>query len=446
MGKNMKRTVKIILSIMIPALLLGTVIIPSIVSKPINTKSVEKSFRNELKGAVVILDSNSPYDYGFKAGKRFRQEYRLFEIIARLKSNIDKKMVEKQIGIMERHYPFFLEELRGLSDSLSIQLEKVVSCQMSLHSIFDKLLNEECTMTLSSGKSTKNNITFLTLNVDSRTDSMVNKIIISMLRLFTMKPRIARVNTLCYKYVYFGIPVLYEWPLMNEKGLGFCATGLPLTENDSRYIDEGEGVSTYMLERLTLMTCKNVSEVARLWKSIERSSGPDESWPHFWDNSASGWCDREGGILIIEQTHNHIITVFGNSTEITGGPEGILWHANHHQWLDPNLTGSKFPDEYESSKLRAERARELLETNYGMINYGICKKITRDYKGGSNPDDYDSSDICRYPDEDYPAGTVFSWIIQPESLTIFWTHSVPNKSRFYYYNFSTIFDGRDSSC
>ena len=170
-----------------------------------------------------------------------------------------------------------------------------------------------------------------------------------------------------YKYAFCGIPILDEWLFLNEKGLGFGGNGMGITKNESRYIDEGPGMSTYMLERLTMMTCKNVSEVAKLWKNMERASGTYRDWPHHFDNSISVWCDREGGILMIEQTHNHIITVFGNSTEITGASEDVLWHANHHQWLDPNLTGSLFPSEYSSSGMRAERARELLEENYGNI-------------------------------------------------------------------------------
>ena len=131
-----------------------------------------------------------------------------------------------------------------------------------------------------------------------------------------------------------------------------------------------------------MMTCKNVSEDAKLWKNNQRASGTYRTWPHFWDNSMSVWRDQEGGILMVEQTHNHILTVFGNSTEITGAPEGMLWHANIHQWLDPNLTGSMFREDARSSPLRADRAYELLMDNYGNITLDVYKGITRDHGGG----------------------------------------------------------------
>jgi hypothetical protein len=159
-----------------------------------------------------------------------------------------------------------------------------------------------------------------------------------------------------------------------------------------------------------------------------------------YDGSSSCFCDREGGILIIEQTHNYIITVFGNSTEITGASEGILWHANHHQWLDPNLTGSVYPNEYPSSGLRAERTHELLNDAYGNITLETCKTIARDHGGGFDMNGKDSGDICRHPDNASSKITAFSWIIMPKDLTVFWTHTSPCKGIFFKHDFSKIFE------
>jgi hypothetical protein len=158
-----------------------------------------------------------------------------------------------------------------------------------------------------------------------------------------------------------------------------------------------------------------------------------------YDGSSSCFCDLEGGILIIEQTHHYIITVFGNSTEITGAPAGILWHANHHQWLDPNLTGSVYPNENPSSDLRAERTHELLNDAYGNITLETCKTITRDHGGGFDIDGKDSGDICRHPDSSSSKITAFSWIIMPKNLTVFWTHTSPCKGIFFEHDFSKIF-------
>jgi len=393
----------------------------------------------ETNGSIINIKASSSYEYGLKAGKLFKREYRLIDnLVARFTKKIDiyQKNIENQINYMGQNYPFFLEELRGLSASTNIKLDNLIFLQNKLCSLFDG----ECTTTLSTGPATKNNETFLTQNIDGPTGGVKNLLGLIKARAFTLKCWVVKINTMNYKYAFWGIPIICEIPFLNEMGLGFGGNGLGITENKSRYIDEGSGMSTYMLERLTMMTCKNVSEVATLWKNTERSSGTDRSWPHFWDNSISVWCDKEGGILMIEQTHNHIITVFGNSTDITGAPEGILWHANHHQWLDPNETGSVYPSEYPSSDLRARRARELLETNYGNITLDTCMKLTRDHGGGYNKDGKDSGDICRHPDKNSLKITAFSWIIMPKELTVYWTHTSPCKGIFWKHDFSKIFD------
>jgi hypothetical protein len=390
--------------------------------------------------SIIKIEASSSYEYGFKTGDLLKKEYQLIDrLVARFTKKIDTshETIENQINYIGQNYPFFLEELRGLSASTNMKLENLIILQSKIRSLFDG----ECTVTLATGKATKNNETFLTFNIDSSVDSIRDIFSSTILhRVFSLKCWIARINTMEYRYAFWGIPILYELPFLNEKGLGWGSPGTGLTENESRHIDEGPGISTMLLEKLAMMTCKNVSEVAKLYDNIERASQKGKGWFHQYDGSSSCFCDKEGGILIIEQTHSHIITVFGNSTEITGAPEGILWHTNHHQWLDPDLTGSVYPDESPSSGFRAERARELLETNYGNITLDVCKKITRDHGGGYNEDEKDSGDICRHPDKYSLKVNAFSWIIVPKELTVYWTHTSPCKGIFWKHDFSKIFD------
>jgi len=422
-------------------LFLGLVSVPATDGRAIGVGKTKTFLRDKFDESVIYIEAPSHYDYGLRVGRQNHLQYKIINFLARFIKNckISEKEIQDQINDMEYYCPFLLKELKGLSAGCNIKLERLVYLQMTLSNIFGRCLSNQCTVTLSSGKATKNNETFLTQNIDTKTGE-ISRISERILRpLITLRPKVVKINTLCYKYVYLGIPVLWEFPLMNEEGLGFGGTGLILTKNESRYIDEGQGVSTFMLERLTMMTCKNVSEVANLWKNTERASGTYREFPHHFDNSMSVWCDKEGGILVIEQTHNHIITVFGNSTDITGTKEGILWSANHHQWLDPNLTGSVFRNENLPSYIRADRARELLEENYGNITIDVCKSIVRDYKGGWDKDKRDSADICRISDEKYPSMTNFAWIIQPKSLCIYWTRGPPHRYRFIKKDLSRIF-------
>jgi hypothetical protein len=189
-----------------------------------------------------------------------------------------------------------------------------------------------------------------------------------------------------------------------------------------------------------MRSCKNVSEVADLWKNSVRASNKRELFAQDWDYDNYAFCDRENGIIMIEQTHNFLITVFKNSTEITNASESILWHTNHHQWLNPFDTGSILPENKPSSALRASRALELLEKNYGNISLETIKDLTRDHEGGTNKNEKDSSDICRHPDKNESFLTNIAWIIQPNNFTVYWTRGNPCNSNYKAYNLTGIFN------
>ncbi len=433
----MKEIIKIAVALSTVVLFVTSMFIPITTSRMDDTKNTNTLFKDKFMKSTIYIEASSWYEYGLKIGKRFRLQYMLLDLLTTFtKNKVDLKDIENHINAMEKYSPLVLEELKGLSASLNMRLERLLSLHKSIHSILDV----GCTTTLSTGKATKNNETFLTMNGDTGIKGVDNWLGAVLLRMFALKCWIVRINTMKYKYAFIGIPILFEFPLLNEKGLGFGGNALSLTKNESRYIDEGPGISSYMLLRLTMMTCKNVSEVANLWKNTERASGTYRDWPHHWDNTISVWCDSEGGILAIEQTHNYIITVFGNSTNITGAPEGILWHAGHHQWLDPNLTGSVYPNDYPSSALRAERARELLEANYGNITLDVCKTITRDHGGGTDGNGKDSSDICRHADKNSSCRTVFSWIVLPKHNTVYLTSGYACRGKFWKHDFTNIFE------
>jgi len=385
--------------------------------------------------SIIYFGNYSFFDHGFRIGLKYNYLYYflvdLFDSLVNQEDMVifyEKALYQK--SILEKYCPVFLEELKGLSKATLISLEKIIATQIFLSSFFDN----QCTTTASTAPATRYNETFLTTNYDP---SITSPMLPITRIFFTRDYHINRVVS-GYNYAYLGIPVLYEIPLINERGLGFGGNGIGITDDPDRHIDEGEGIPTYFLERLTMMSCSNVSEVARFWRDSDRSSDKDKNWPKHWDYSTSVWCDREGGILMIEQSHSYIITVFGDSTDTSDAPEGILWHANHHQWLDPNLTGSKYPSKYPSSMMRGNRARELLLENYGNITLDVCKAITRDHGGGTNPNGKDSSDICRHPDKNDTHITAFSWIVVPEKMTVYWTRGQPCsafRGEFMEYNF-----------
>jgi hypothetical protein len=393
------------------------------------------SFEPTVHGYDSFSTTNSSYNYGMQIGLRYTTQYRLLTIFcSRLCKNDFKKKNSNQLNNYEKmirtYYPEYFEELKGLSHATNINIDKLLTVQLILFAN----QHPECTVTLSTQKATKNNQTFLTQNWDAK---YTNPIVFITRLFFTTHVKIHRVNfsTDHYSYVFLGIPILHEILLMNEKGLCFGANTIDIATN--RTIDTGPGISSYLLERKTLATCSNVNEVAYLWKHTNRASYDTEFWSFYWGMDATAWCDRNGSILMIEQSHSYIATVFGNSTNVTGGPANILWHANHDQWLDPNKTGSKFPWEDPSSARRAQRARELLLNNYGNITLATCINIIKDHGGGTNLNGPDSSDICRHPDSNDSGITIFAWIAEPKEYTIYLTPGQPCKSILIKYDFST---------
>ncbi len=441
---------KKILTIFMIFLLIGINLFPLINSKIIEPKNRTIIKVNSIK-SVNYINASSSYDYGWKVGIQFRLQYKLFSFILELikRDEINHNYIEYQINIIKQFYPSFLKELEGLSDSTGITLERLIAARI----LFSELFGGACTVTASTGVATKNNETYITQNYDTNFEyessfryKLFKIILIPIVRAYTWLwnrfINIARPGPQYYKYVFIGTPIISEITLLNEKGLGYGGTATRLTNNNSRYIDEGPGILPYLLNRIAMRTCENVSEVANLFKNSERCADKNKKWPHDYDYDTSLWCDKNGSILAIEQTHSYIKIVYGNSTEITGAPEGILWHANHHLWLDANKTGSIYPGEEgvnNNSFYRGARARELLELNYGNITLDVCKNITRDHDKGSNENGKDSRDICRHPDKDDFSMTYFSWIVLPKKMTVYWTYGSPCNRKFVERDFSKIF-------
>ncbi len=371
----------------------------------------------------ISFDGSTPissFEYGKKMGKDYFAAYQVINLFCSMLHPQEKKnleaLVQHQILILKKYCNYLLEELQGLSSITKISVERLVLFQSFLSYHFSP---RRCTITASTTPATSNNQSYLTQNWDMP----VFTPLLPLTWFYTYFPHI-NTDENGYRYVFLGIPVLDEIPLLNEKGLGFAGAGLSLTENTSRYIDTGDGVPVYYLGLMTMKNCSTVAEVVNLWSSTPRSADPSFLYPHHCDYDITMWGDHAGDVVIIEQTHQYFIAVYQNSTQITQAPIGILWHANHHLWLDSNLTGSSFPNET-TSGARTARARELLEQYYGSITLNECMNITQDHGGGYDPTKEDSSDICSRPDKHGLWTTAFSWIVVPKEYTIYWTHARP---------------------
>lgn len=433
----MRSRIKLLTSVLIAIFLLtGTFTVVSCLTKQINIVYLNQ----KSKQFFLYINAENHYDYGYQAGKKYFFFYRSLYFITKtmFKTEIKEDYAEKILENLSKYSPWVVEELQGLANSTNIETKNL----LNIFYLFASSIQQQCTVILATGNATKNNETFLAQNFDVEQQGLKIFYIyfIQVISHIFVK---VNIQTEKYTYIFCGIPIFYEIPLINQEGLGFGGNELLLTKNNTRYIDEGPGVSTYNLERLTMMRCRNISEVQKLWKNTVRSSGRTRDWPRFWDNSVPSFCDKEGGILTIEQMHNYICFVYRNSTNITKTYNDILWHTNHHQFLNPNLTGSVYPGEEnidQSTFRRGERAVELLEENYGNITVDIIKDIMRDHKGGTDKNRRDSSDICCYPDKNSSYTTVLSWIIIPQKMTIYLAHKTPDKIRYRCIDLTNVFN------
>jgi hypothetical protein len=408
--------------------------------KIIEKKEYENSLyleKNQFSN-ILELKTKSGYEYGYNWGLKFRVFYLLlffmeFQISNSIKEKIYHTNDLKQI--YKTYHPEYLEELHGLSNSTRIPFNTLFNIQILIFN----MCNQQCTLTLSTNHATKNNETFLTQNWDF---DILNPFFY-LLRYFFSRILFQSTIQSFYSYIFIGIPVLYEYPLLNEKGLGWGGAGTHLTKNNSRIIDQGNGISPYLLVRNTMMKCRNVSEVAILWENSLRSSFSTYLYHPNWDYDTYAWCDKNGGILMIEQTHSYIVSIFENPSQIDDYLTDILSHSNHHIWLNPYQTGSIIPGEDQranNSYLRFKRAYEILIMYYGNITIDVCKNLTRDHFEGTINNFPDSSDICRHADSNDSYATAISWIIQPRNYTIYLSNTAPCQGNFKVYDCTKLFD------
>ena len=383
--------------------------------------NIEKNIIIEYRDNIPIfsIKAISPYEYGLKSGQFLMKYYKkpIFIIYKLYKKFLNRMHdeAEKHVKILKEWYPSFLERLIGLSKSTGIPLLDLVSLDI----IFPSFLmgKEACTATAVSPRVTKNKQPLISWNVDLL---YIYKIVVS--RYFRTLPVIICNMSGAYKYAEFGfLPFLFGFALINERGLAYAGTQVAVN-------DTGEGLTSIELNHLAMETCATVDEVGYLHRVVERQSGVKKLNNVFGvtSNMNTLWADSKGDILLIEYTHNY----FASKKAV------MIAETNHHQILDPNLTGAPKNDSYlGSTYLRLERAYELLDQYNGSIDIGVYKNVfTVDHKKGFIKDKPDLGDICRHTLNTpnfpwdffrYMYGTACVVIIQPANFSVYYCPGHP---------------------
>lgn len=168
-------------------------------------------------------------------------------------------------------------------------------------------------------------------------------------------------------YVCLGVPALFGIGIMNRAGLCCVVNAVPMT-------DAGEGLSPFELNNTAMETCGAVDEAASVCGTGPRKSitaigtGVLMNWNMIW-------ADMQGSLAVFEASHSHF-------HREDAGPDKVIASTNHHQFIDPSLTGCPDPTELEliaGSYSRLERMWSLIRACHGRIDPVAAKAIVSDH-------------------------------------------------------------------
>ncbi len=168
-------------------------------------------------------------------------------------------------------------------------------------------------------------------------------------------------------YLCLGVPGLFGIGILNAQGLSCVVNAVGLQ-------DDGPGLSPFDLNNTAMETCSTVEEAKNIFTDNPRQAikamtlGMLMNWNMIW-------ADKEASLSVFECSHNHF-------HEEKVGENGIIASANHHQFLDRNLTGSFDPETWppiSGSYSRVVRMWRLLKENKGKIDAMRAKEITSDH-------------------------------------------------------------------
>ena len=387
------------------------------------------------------------YNYGYYVGTILRDNYYSLKLMlcagylinraVDYKSDLEDFLTYDDISTNEYDFcTYFIEELEGLIDALgnNYKNSQIPTKTVAPH---------QCTTTVSTGEATTGDFTYLSQNFDPPPSMSAE--LIDLPNHFFEDTDLGLTQNLFIvdidgfnKYVFFGVPILYEVPIVNEKGVSFC--GNSLQKNHGIFNDQTVGACIWFLDKWTMMNCDDVSEVEDYWTNIRKTYDSTDLWPWYWpytwDGEASMWSDINGDIISFEYAGNYSASegkhqwqkIVRNSAEIPDEPipvpvyNDILWHTNHFQWLsEDDYYGVDVPNPPAESLVREERARYLLNLDHadnpngdGGIDFEDIYDLTRD----QNDSDLDKC-ICRGPSKKNSSfsdtgGTFFAWITETE--------------------------------
>jgi hypothetical protein len=382
---------------------------------------------------MVIL-KKFDYEFGYEIGKSLKYFFNFLKFFI---SKIDKNNLEyskRYLSVLKEKYPEKLERFAGISSSTGIDIYRLNFISI----LFSKLFKIACTDTFSAPPATSDGKVYLTWNMDIFGAS---RIFLNFLRLIVIEiPNFKR-------YVGFGLPILGTIGILNQDGLAYVGTAVGLKDGNGT-----DGLLDMDINNLCMEKCEDVESVVKLYRENKVTSIKGLTASIFLNLNCI-WGDAEGKGVAIEHSSKYIHFEFAK--------EGILAIANHHQFLDRNLTGSPTPSQMNAitgSYCRLGRVWKLLRENKGNISLDVLKKISSDHilekehvKDFSYNEPIDDGTICchywnlksylkkgeiKRAYECYLTGkTLISYIIEPKDLIIYRCRGNPCRNFYHQYDF-----------
>lgn len=312
-----------------------------------------------MNGAwVQVIRAKSDYDLGRVAGEKNRYMYRrLVGLGLRLRGRlrpVSHPDPSDRVRMLQRLYPRRMDRIRGLSGALGIDESDVASASEFLSAA----ITPRCTTFAAVPPATGDGGIYLSWNVDI---ALPLKYVLGRMPLFVIDlPD-------CNPYLAWGMPALFGMGLLNAKGVATVINGVGMD-------DGGEGLNAGELNNLAMETCETVEQVADVYRNNPREVFAGHSLAVMM-NANSIWTDMDGNAVTIEYSHNHIAIE-------KAGRRKVMASANHHQYLDQELSGGANPGNQlaiSGSYARLGRMWELLEEQYGRIDPAVARAIAGDH-------------------------------------------------------------------
>jgi len=251
-------------------------------------------------------------------------------------------------------YPNRIRELEGIARGLSMGLDDMLAAR----AIIDSSIVPCCTTFGAVPPATRDGDIILSWNFDAP---------FSLKMFFGRYPLFVREVEGTIPYLCVGRPWFWSMGILNAEGLGCVVNGVGVT-------DDGDGFTPFELNARTMESCATVEEAAQVFKEGPRQATKAMS-ANMLLNWNTIWADKNGDMSLFEYSHNHF-------HQRPAGEEGIMASANHHQFLDRELSGSFDPLGQEmitGSYSRLARAWTLLRMHQGKINPQAAKLIASDH-------------------------------------------------------------------